>query len=405
MFFAGARSANPLTIFLVIAFTIIPVAGVANQALAIALGPGRRDRRLGIGVLVSVISHTLFFRIRRAAGEAAAAPADVSPEAASWSALQAHAGRHARVRAGADQPGLLHLGRHENGHAGPAGRRHQRAYGRSRAGGIHVDGGTHGDGGLVRPHAAAELVDADAVGRGCIALGRRQAVPDQAHVLSPVVLGQRADDDAHRCWDPPSRIPQNGKDVYTASATRVALFVVVALYAWVTGVGARTLACLEIQSTLSGRWIDGDRARTRSFDGTENSRFAGDYSIASIGRTRIRFTPSIFQNPAYGSESKTIFLPLSVVLHCSDFLPLFAANQLHFECHMLNVVAEALRRVGSQLRFMEKNPDLVVDVQRSLIEVERADEHDFAIDRHRLGVQARFAQAGKPGKPLRLAAS
>jgi hypothetical protein len=59
-----------------------------------------------------------------------------------------------------------------------------------------------------------------------------------------------------------------------------------------------------------------------SVDAAENSRFAGDYSIASIGRTRTRFTPSIFQNPAYDSESKTIFLPLSVVLHCSDFLPL-----------------------------------------------------------------------------------
>ena len=41
VFFAGARSANPLTIFLVIAITFIPVAGVAEQALATALGRGR----------------------------------------------------------------------------------------------------------------------------------------------------------------------------------------------------------------------------------------------------------------------------------------------------------------------------------------------------------------------------
>ncbi len=52
VFFAGARSANPLTIFLVIALTFIPVAGVADQALttvlSVAVGVG-----LGTGVLVS----------------------------------------------------------------------------------------------------------------------------------------------------------------------------------------------------------------------------------------------------------------------------------------------------------------------------------------------------------------
>ena len=59
VFFAGARSANPLTIFLVIALTFIPVAGVADQALAtvlgVAVGVG-----LGTGVLVSGASHALF---------------------------------------------------------------------------------------------------------------------------------------------------------------------------------------------------------------------------------------------------------------------------------------------------------------------------------------------------------
>ena len=37
VFFAGARRASPLTVILVIAFTIIPVAGVADQALTTAL--------------------------------------------------------------------------------------------------------------------------------------------------------------------------------------------------------------------------------------------------------------------------------------------------------------------------------------------------------------------------------
>ncbi len=41
VFFAGARSANPLTIFLVIAITFIPVAGVADQALVTGSARGR----------------------------------------------------------------------------------------------------------------------------------------------------------------------------------------------------------------------------------------------------------------------------------------------------------------------------------------------------------------------------
>ena len=59
VFFAGARSANPLTIILVIAFTMIPVAGVAEQALVTALSEAFAVG-LGIGVLVSGISHALF---------------------------------------------------------------------------------------------------------------------------------------------------------------------------------------------------------------------------------------------------------------------------------------------------------------------------------------------------------
>ena len=87
VFFAGARSGNPLTIFMVIALTIIPVAGVAEQALATALsqtfGVG-----LAIGVLVSGFSHALF---PDPPGPAPlpAPRAAVSSEAASWSALQA----------------------------------------------------------------------------------------------------------------------------------------------------------------------------------------------------------------------------------------------------------------------------------------------------------------------------
>jgi hypothetical protein len=87
VFFAGARSGNPLTILLVAAFTFIPVAGVAEQALAMALsqafGVG-----LAIGVLVSGFSHALFPDPPGPAPIPAARVA-VSTEAANWSALQA----------------------------------------------------------------------------------------------------------------------------------------------------------------------------------------------------------------------------------------------------------------------------------------------------------------------------
>ena len=88
LFFAGARSANPLTIILVIAITVIPVAGVAEQALGTALSVavrrGARHRRSGQRRLTRALSGCA-----PRAGQHAAAPATVSPETASWSALQA----------------------------------------------------------------------------------------------------------------------------------------------------------------------------------------------------------------------------------------------------------------------------------------------------------------------------
>ncbi len=71
-----------------IALTFIPVAGVAEQALASALGQAF-GVGLAIGVLVSGFSHALFPDAPGPAPIAAAPRAAASPEAASWSALQA----------------------------------------------------------------------------------------------------------------------------------------------------------------------------------------------------------------------------------------------------------------------------------------------------------------------------
>ena len=87
VYLKGALAASPLTTILVVAFTAIPVAGVLDQALvtelSVAFAVG-----LGIGVLVGGISHGLF-PDPPAPARATAAPAPVTREGARWIALQA----------------------------------------------------------------------------------------------------------------------------------------------------------------------------------------------------------------------------------------------------------------------------------------------------------------------------
>lgn len=87
VFFAGLIQGNPLTIVLMIAFTLIPVAGVADQALV-----GMLSVTLAVGILtgtlVSALSNALFPDPPRPAGKQADAP-PVSRETAAWVALRA----------------------------------------------------------------------------------------------------------------------------------------------------------------------------------------------------------------------------------------------------------------------------------------------------------------------------
>jgi hypothetical protein len=90
VFFSGRGSANPQTTILAIAVTLIPVAGVAEQALAPLLGV---TLALGIvtGVLVSSASHALFPDPPVPANKAAT-PATLrrlSRETANWMAVRA----------------------------------------------------------------------------------------------------------------------------------------------------------------------------------------------------------------------------------------------------------------------------------------------------------------------------
>jgi hypothetical protein len=85
--YAGARSANPLTLWQIVAIVVIPVAGVSSQELAIVFAKGL-GLALGLGFLVNAVSHALF-PDAPVPGQAAAARPGASKEVASWHALQA----------------------------------------------------------------------------------------------------------------------------------------------------------------------------------------------------------------------------------------------------------------------------------------------------------------------------
>jgi hypothetical protein len=87
VFYFGLLSGNPLTLVLVISFALIPVAGVADQALvgglSVTLAVG-----IATGTLVSSLSHTFFPDPPALAGKQRAAPS-LSREMARWIALRA----------------------------------------------------------------------------------------------------------------------------------------------------------------------------------------------------------------------------------------------------------------------------------------------------------------------------
>ena len=87
IFLMGLRSGSPLTMILVVAFALIPVAGVADQAL---IGMLSLTLAIGIatGTLVSSISNAFFPDHPGPAASAAGAPA-MPAEAARWIALRA----------------------------------------------------------------------------------------------------------------------------------------------------------------------------------------------------------------------------------------------------------------------------------------------------------------------------
>jgi hypothetical protein len=87
LFYAGLRKANPLTLVFVISVAIIPVAGVAEQALA-----GRLSLSLAVGIFIGTLVNTLyrgFFPDLPGAPDNQAAPRSMGAETARWIAFRA----------------------------------------------------------------------------------------------------------------------------------------------------------------------------------------------------------------------------------------------------------------------------------------------------------------------------
>ena len=119
LFYLGQLRANPLNMVLVLAFTLIPVAGVQEQALigvlALTLSVG-----VLVGAVVSAASNAIFPDPPAPAGAKAGGTA--RPRWCTLDCLARHADRDAGVRACADQSVVLPGGDHEDRGAGPAGR-------------------------------------------------------------------------------------------------------------------------------------------------------------------------------------------------------------------------------------------------------------------------------------------
>jgi hypothetical protein len=86
LFYSGLVGSNPLSTVLVLSFSLIPVAGVAEQALIGTLGVTLATG-VAIGVVVSAVSHVLF--PDRAASAIASAAVRPDAETAAWISLRA----------------------------------------------------------------------------------------------------------------------------------------------------------------------------------------------------------------------------------------------------------------------------------------------------------------------------
>jgi hypothetical protein len=234
VFFSGRGSANPQTTILAIAITLIPVAGVAEQALAPLLGV---TLALGIvtGVLVSSASHALFPESPVPANEAAtpATLSRLSRESANWMAVRATlVVMPVFVLALTNPPFYLPTIMKAVALGQQACSTSARSAGRELVGSTLMGAWMAAlvwFGLSLRPNLWMLMLwlVAAALWAGARLFGiKATALPPSfwrdALVTMLILLGPAIEDSA------------NGKDVFSASVVRVGLFVGVALYAWAT---------------------------------------------------------------------------------------------------------------------------------------------------------------------------
>lgn len=227
----GGGSANPQTTILAVAVTLIPVAGVAEQALAPLIGV-TLALGIGTGVLVSSASHA-FFPEAPAPANKAATPATLSRESANSMAIRATLVVMPVFVLALTNPAFylptimkaVTLGQQ-------AGSTSTRSAGRELVGSTLMGAWMAAlawFGLLLRPNLwmlmlwmAAAALWAGARLFGVKATSLPPSFWRNALVTMLILLGPAIEDSA------------TGKDVLSASTIRVGLFVGVALYAWAT---------------------------------------------------------------------------------------------------------------------------------------------------------------------------
>lgn len=228
VFLAGARSANPLAAILVMAFTFIPVVGVAEQAVAIALAQAV-GLGLAIGVVVSGLSHALFPDAPMPGAKAAATGANA--EAARWGALQATLVIMPVFVLALTNPAFYVAAIMKTVAVGQqASATNARSAGRELVGSTLMGAGMGAVlwfGLTLRPNLWMLVLwlAAAALWTGVRLFGVKASAFTPSFWLNAlltmlILLGPAIED------------ASVGKDVYNASLTRVSLFIGVALYAW-----------------------------------------------------------------------------------------------------------------------------------------------------------------------------
>ena len=193
VFFVGLASANPLTMVLVIAFALMPVVGIADQAIV-----GRLSMTLAIGILIGALVSSASSALfpdppTRVTNRPAAAPA--SHEFVRWIALRATVIVMPVFVPGPHQPIVLCCGNYEDSGIKSAGWGRRCPLCWRRTGWIDPDGCAHCSCRVARLVAPSQPVDADVVDDERRAVGWQRYLRYAINLIPTIILEQRTDHD------------------------------------------------------------------------------------------------------------------------------------------------------------------------------------------------------------------